>query len=77
MPESSGETRSLRGRIRGFLTIAWVVISGVQFTIWLLMSLISTSFKTPFWLWTVGLGGGALLLWWFLDPARRDRERTE
>ncbi|MDR6594606.1 MULTISPECIES: hypothetical protein [Saccharothrix] len=54
-----------------------MVISGVQFTIWLLMSLISTSFKTPFWLWTVGLGGGALLLWWFLDPARRDRERTE
>jgi undecaprenyl pyrophosphate phosphatase UppP len=77
MPDSTEETRSSGGLARRIVTIAWAVISSIQFVIWLLMSLISTSFKSPFWLWTIGIGGVALLLWWYLDPARRAREGSE
>ncbi|MEO6087559.1 MAG: hypothetical protein ABIQ18_31055 [Umezawaea sp.] len=54
-----------------------MVISAVQFVIWLLMSLISASFKTPFWLWTIATGGAALLVWAYLDPARRAGKGSE
>jgi hypothetical protein len=77
MPESSEDIRSTSGRARWIVTMLWVVVSGIQFVIWLMMSLISGSFKTPFWLWTIGLGGVALLAWWYLDPARRSRGGTE
>jgi hypothetical protein len=77
MPESTEETRSSGGLARRVVTIVWAVVGGIQFVIWLLMSLISMSFKSPFWLWTIGVGGVLLLAWWYLDPARRAREGSE
>jgi hypothetical protein len=77
MPESTGQARSSGGLARRVVTIAWAVIGGIQFVIWLLMCLISMSFKSPFWLWTIGGGGIVLLVWWYLDPARRAREGSE
>lgn len=77
MSESSEETRSSGSPARRVVTIIWVVISAVQFVIWLLMSLISASFKTPFWLWTIATGGAALLVWAYLDPARRAGKGSE
>ena len=71
MPESTEETRSSSGAARRIVTVIWAVVTGVQFIIWLLMTVISMSFKSPFWLWTLGAGGVALALWWYLDPARR------
>ncbi|MGW4396857.1 hypothetical protein ACWEHA_16330 [Amycolatopsis nivea] len=67
MSESTEKTRSGSGSARLIVTIAWAAVLGVQFVIWLLMCLISMSFKWPFWLWT--LGGGVLVLgvWWSLD----------
>ncbi|WP_326565382.1 hypothetical protein VSH64_26410 [Amycolatopsis rhabdoformis] len=63
------------GLARRIITVIWVVVSGVQFVIWLLMSIISGSVKSPFWLWTVVGGGVLLALWWYFDPARRDARR--
>ncbi|WP_344860920.1 hypothetical protein [Amycolatopsis ultiminotia] len=71
MPESTEQTRSASGLARRIVTILWAVVSGVQFVIWLLMSLISMSFKAPFWLWTVGVGGVLLALWWYFGSDRR------
>ncbi|TVT61806.1 hypothetical protein FNH05_02045 [Amycolatopsis rhizosphaerae] len=77
MPESTGDARSSSGLARRVVTIVWAVVSGIEFVIWLLMSLISTSVKYPFWLWTIGIGGAALLLWWYFGPDRRTRQGTE
>jgi hypothetical protein len=77
MSESAEETRSSGSPARRVVTIIWAVVSAVQFVIWLLMSLISASFKAPFWLWTIGIGGVALLVWVYLDPARRAGEGSE
>ncbi|MFI5614917.1 hypothetical protein [Amycolatopsis sp. NPDC051903] len=77
MPESVDEARSSSGLARWIVTIVWAVVGGAQFVIWLLMCLITMTFKAPFWLWTIGIGGVVLLLWWFLDPARRTREGAE
>ncbi|HET6708434.1 hypothetical protein [Amycolatopsis sp.] len=74
MPESIDEARSKSGLARSIVTIVWAVVGGAQFVIWLLMCLISMSFKAPFWLWTVVVGGAVLLAWWYADPARRTRE---
>ncbi|MEU0532551.1 hypothetical protein [Amycolatopsis tolypomycina] len=77
MPESTEGTRSTGGLARRVVTIVWAVVGGIQFVIWLLMSLISMSFKAPFWLWTIVGGGIVLAVWWYLDPARRAREGSE
>ncbi|WAL67959.1 hypothetical protein ORV05_09370 [Amycolatopsis cynarae] len=77
MPESTGDARSSSGLARRVVTIVWAVVSGIQFVIWLLMSLISMSVKYPFWLWTIGIGGAVLLLWWYFGPDRRARQGTE
>jgi hypothetical protein len=74
MPQSIDEARSRGALARWIVTIVWAVVGGAQFVIWLLMCLISLSFKAPFWLWTIGIGGVVLLLWWYLDPARRTQE---
>jgi hypothetical protein len=74
MPESIDEARSSVGLARWIITIVWAVVGGLQFVIWLIMCLVDMTFKSPFWLWTIGIGGVVLLLWWFLDPARRARE---
>jgi hypothetical protein len=74
MPESIDEARSSRGLARWIVTIVWAVVGGAQFVIWLLMCLITMTLKAPFWLWTIGIGGVLLLLWWYFDPARRTRE---
>lgn len=76
-PEDAPRTRSTGELVRRVVAVVWVVVCGIEFVIWLLMTLISGSFKAPFWLWTIGIGGVALLLWWYLDPARRDREESE
>ncbi|MET9264192.1 hypothetical protein [Amycolatopsis sp. NPDC004079] len=67
MSESTEKTRSGSGLARRIVTIAWAAITGVQFVIWLLMSLISMSFKSPFWLWTLGGGAIVLAVWWSLE----------
>ncbi|SEF36335.1 hypothetical protein SAMN05421837_11086 [Amycolatopsis pretoriensis] len=77
MPESIDEARSKGGLTRWIVTVVWAIVGGAQFVIWLLMCLITMSFKAPFWLWTIGIGGVVLLLWWYLDPARRPREGSE
>ena len=77
MPESTEGTRPAGGLARRVVTIVWAVVGGIQFVIWLLMSLISQSFKAPFWLWTIVGGGIVLAAWWYLDPARRAREGSE
>lgn len=77
MPESIDEARSSSALARWIVTIVWAVVGGAQFVIWLLMCLITMTFKAPFWLWTIGIGGVVLLLWWYLDPARRAREGSE
>ncbi|QFU88369.1 hypothetical protein [Amycolatopsis sp. YIM 10] len=71
MSANSVGSRSSGGLARRIVTIAWLVISVVQVVIWLLMSVLGTSVKGPFWLWTIGIGGAALLVWRSLDPARR------
>jgi magnesium-transporting ATPase (P-type) len=77
MPDSIDEARSKSGLARWIVTIVWAVVGGAQFVIWLLMCLITMTFKAPFWLWTIGVGGVVLLLWWYLDPARRTRDGSE
>ena len=77
MPESIDEARSSSGLARWIVTVVWAVVGGAQFVIWLLMCLITMTFKAPFWLWTIGVGGVVLLLWWYLDPARRTRAGSE
>ncbi len=77
MSENAEEARLSGSPARRVVTIIWMVVSGVQFVIWLLMSLISSSFKAPFWLWTIGIGGVALLVWSYLDPARRAGRGSE
>jgi|1185.fasta_scaffold312319_1 hypothetical protein len=77
MPESTEGTGSSGGLARRVVTIVWAVVGGIQFVIWLLMSLISMSFKAPFWLWTIVGGGIVLAVWWYLDPARRAREGSK
>jgi hypothetical protein len=74
MPDSIDEARSSTGLARWIVTIVWAVVGGLQFVIWLIMCLVDLTFKAPFWLWTIGIGGVVLLLWWYLDPARRARE---
>ncbi|WP_018681325.1 hypothetical protein [Actinokineospora enzanensis] len=71
MQESAEQSRSSSGLARRVVTIVWAIVSGVQFVIWLLMSLISMSVKSPFWLWTVGIGGVVLLAWWYFGSSRR------
>ncbi|MEV6646002.1 hypothetical protein [Amycolatopsis sp. NPDC051371] len=77
MSESAEGSRPPGGLARRVVTIVWAVVGGIQFVIWLLMCLISMSFKAPFWLWTIVGGGLVLAVWWYLDPARRAREGSE
>jgi hypothetical protein len=39
------------------ITMVWLVLTCLQFTVWLLSCLISWHLVSPWWLWPAGVGG--------------------
>jgi 4-hydroxybenzoate polyprenyltransferase len=62
---------------RRVVTYVWLAVCGVQIIIWLLMVLIGWRFLAPFWLYTVGIGGVVLGLWWYFDSSRQNGSAPE
>ena len=59
------------------ITLAWAAVSGVQFTIWLIMCLVSGGFAPAmFWIWTA-VGGGLVVSALWLATQRARGERAE
>lgn len=59
------------------LTMIWATVSGVQFTIWLVMCLVSGGLAPAmWWLWTA-IGGGLVVSALWLATQRARGERAE
>ena len=59
------------------VTMVWAAVSGVQFTIWLVMCLVSGGFAPAmWWLWTA-IGGGVVVSALWLATQRARGERAE
>jgi hypothetical protein len=39
------------------ITMLWLLVSTVQFTVWTLVCVIGWHLASPWWLWTVAVGG--------------------
>jgi hypothetical protein len=50
----------------------WLIASLVQLVVWVLVCAIGSQFVSPWWLWTVGLGGSVVAaLWWSTQPRKQ------
>lgn len=59
------------------ITLAWAAVSGIQFTIWLIMCLVSGGLAPAmFWIWTA-VGGGLVVSALWLATQRARGERAE
>lgn len=43
--------------LRRALTALWLAVSMIEFAVWIMICLIGGEFQSPWWLWTVGVGG--------------------
>jgi hypothetical protein len=76
------ESRSKRLSVIRVITFVWLAVSGLQIAIWVLMVLIGWRFLSPFWLYTVGIGGVVLGALWITEsrrqtPGSSQHERSE
>jgi hypothetical protein len=66
-----------RRAARSVALLVWLGGSAVQIVIWVLVCVISRRLASPWWLWTVVVGGAVVaVVWWSTRPGRSDRAPT-
>ncbi len=62
-------------RFRRIIMMIWVVITGSQIALWLVISLATGHFTEPWWLWTAGSSAiVGVIIWFILNNMQRGRK---
>src|SRR5690349_17455602 len=78
-PHQSDATEQLPAtdvaRFRRIIITIWVIITGSQIALWLVISLSTGHFTEPWWLWTAGSSAiVGVIIWFILNNAQRGRK---
>lgn len=75
VPATAARERGIgRRTARSVALLVWLGASGVQLAVWVLICAIGQRLASPWWLWTVGLGGLVVAVLWWLTQPRADDE---